>query len=146
MKKAFLFFLSLAVILVFFGQLAASSVKAADPAPANFLGNPLAGQTSGSGKSLDFKKTGVPVTTIIGRVMQGVIGVVGAAAFLMVVYAGFTWLFSQGNEEKTGTAKKTLIWAILGLLLVFGAYALVDFTLKSVVSSTTVQDNGDAGF
>ncbi|MGL5831055.1 MAG: hypothetical protein ACRCZE_02790 [Candidatus Altimarinota bacterium] len=54
---------------------------------------------------------------IVGAVMN-IRFLLGAIAIAMILYSGFRLVTSQGNEEIWGTAKKSLIWSIIGLALV----------------------------
>ena len=53
---------------------------------------------------------------------------------IFIIYAGFLFVTAQGNEKKLETAKKTLLWAVVGGVVVIGAYAIahaiVDFATK----------------
>jgi hypothetical protein len=69
---------------------------------------------------------------VIGRFIKGALGIVGSLAFLMFVYAGFSFLIAQGNEKKIATARNTMIWAALGLVIIFGAYAIVSSILTAL--------------
>ena len=42
-----------------------------------------------------------------------------------IIWAGIQFFFAQGNEAKISRAKNTLKWAVLGLAVVIGAYAIV---------------------
>ena len=45
---------------------------------------------------------------------------------LMIIYSGFLFVAAQGNEEKLKTAKRTIMWTIVGALIVLGATVLVN--------------------
>jgi len=50
-------------------------------------------------------------------------------AFFFILYASFLYLTSYGDESKAESAKKTLIWSIIGLAVVIAAnYLLAVFT------------------
>jgi len=53
--------------------------------------------------------------------------IVGALVLLMLILGGFQLIISQGSPEKIKTAKDIILGAVIGLFVVFGAYALVDF-------------------
>lgn len=64
-------------------------------------------------------------------------GIVGALALLFFIYGGFTMILSRGNSEQTKKGVEIISAAIIGLIVVFGAYMLVRFLgttvgLKSV--------------
>ena len=54
------------------------------------------------------------------------ISLAGIVAVISIVYAGFRMVTSQGNETDRGAAKKRLANAIIGMLLVFAAFLLVN--------------------
>lgn len=91
---------------------------------AGTLQNPIAICGSASGQKC--------VQLIIGNVIRAALGIVGSIALLMMIYGGFMWLTSMGNSEKVEKGKATLIWAVLGLVVIFGAYALTEFILKTI--------------
>lgn len=72
------------------------------------------------------------IPIIIGNIIRAVLGIVGSIALLMFIYGGITWLISQGNQEKVKTAKEILVWATLGLVVIFAGYILVEFIIKAV--------------
>lgn len=69
-------------------------------------------------------------TAIIGIVIKAALGVVGAVTLLMFVMGGSTWLMSAGNPEKVTAGSKTMMWAAIGLLLVFSSYVILDNLIK----------------
>ncbi|MEI8143522.1 MAG: pilin [Candidatus Berkelbacteria bacterium] len=59
--------------------------------------------------------------------------IAGIIAFLMIIYGGILYLTAYGQEAKLETAKKTLIWSIVGfILIIFAAYVIkqVEYQLK----------------
>ena len=61
--------------------------------------------------------------------------IVGAIAVVMVIYGGFKYITSGGESGNVSSAKNTLIYAIVGLLIVALAQFIVHFVL-STASST----------
>lgn len=76
------------------------------------------------------------VREIIGRVISAALSVVGTLALLMFVYGGFLWLTSRGDTKLVGKGKETMTWAILGLVVIFGAYVIVRTVLTGLVSGS----------
>ncbi len=71
---------------------------------------------------------GLSVTNIgglIGNVIPIVLGLTGFALLLMIISAGLTLMTSAGDAKKTESGKQRLTWAIVGFLVVFSAYWLV---------------------
>jgi hypothetical protein len=73
----------------------------------------------------------VSPTQLIGKAIKAVLGILGAVALLIFVYGGFVWMTSGGSPEKIKTARMTLVWAVLGMAVIFLSYAAVDFVLKA---------------
>jgi len=69
---------------------------------------------------------------LIGLIINAVLGIIGSIALLMFIYGGFTWLTSGGNEQKVTQGRNILMWAALGLVIIFLSYALVKFVITSV--------------
>lgn len=74
----------------------------------------------------------VNLQIIIGRVISGVLGILGSLALLMFIYGGFIWMTTAGNEEKIKKAKNTVVYAVLGLIICFASYGIVSFVLDSI--------------
>lgn len=70
--------------------------------------------------------------TIIGRLIRGALLYAGMIALVMFVYGGVMWMTSAGNQERISKAKSTLVWATLGLVILFGAYAIVSVIVQAV--------------
>ena len=62
--------------------------------------------------------------------------IVGIAAVIMIIYGGFRYITSGGDTGRVGNAKNTLIYAIIGLIIVALAQFIVNFVLQT--STTTV--------
>lgn len=61
--------------------------------------------------------------TII-RVTNYVIDLGGVIAFIMILFSSFMYATSFGDESKAETAKKSLIWSIVGVIIVT-CYAVI---------------------
>ncbi len=60
---------------------------------------------------------------ILGFLLSGL----GALSVLMFVYAGLLWLTAAGNEERIAKAKKTLLYATIGIVVVLSSYIFTSF-------------------
>ena len=64
------------------------------------------------------------------------LGFLGIVAILIILYGGFTWLISAGNEEKVGQAKKIIGAGVIGLVIIFVSYAIATFVINQLISAT----------
>lgn len=71
---------------------------------------------------------------LIGRILRQVIGILGALTFLVFSYGGFMWVTSGGNEEKVTHGTQAMIWAVVGLFVVFSSYILVNVLFTSIAA------------
>ena len=74
------------------------------------------------------------IQLIIGNVIKAALGVVGSIALLMMTWGGYRWLTAMGNSERVEKGKDTLIWAALGLVVIFGAYAVTSYIITKLVA------------
>lgn len=69
--------------------------------------------------------------------------IVGALALLFFIYGGFTLILSRGATEQVKKGKDIMVAAIIGLVIVFGAYMLVKFLGTAVgLKGNTSTDSG----
>jgi len=87
------------------------------------LGNPSSGVDCSSAGS----------TTDVGTIAKNVVNVfsfiVGAVAVIMIIYGGFRYVTSGGESGAVGNAKNTLVYAIVGLVIVALAQLIVHYVL-----------------
>jgi hypothetical protein len=75
-----------------------------------------------------------PSGTSINRVLTFAINtlsmIAGVAAVIMVILAGLKYITANGEAANISSAKTTLVYAIIGLIVVVISQALVKFVLK----------------
>lgn len=70
--------------------------------------------------------------TIIGRAVKTLLGLVGAFALLVFVYAGIVYMTAAGREDAITKAKETMKYAFFGLLIIFFAYAITNYFVTAL--------------
>jgi len=102
------------------------------------LSTPALAATGGIGESGDKVELNNPLGDIdspsefIGTIIKAVLGIIGSLALLMFIYGGLTWMLAAGNTDKVTKGKNILIWAVIGLVVIFTAYAVVNFVFDSL--------------
>jgi len=79
------------------------------------------------------------VTTLVGNIINFLIILAFPITAILIVYAGFLYITSAGNDEKVKTAQKALIWAIVGFAVVLVARsvpAIIEEFLSGESTST----------
>ena len=60
--------------------------------------------------------------------------VVGIVAVIMIIVGGFRYITSGGNDASVTSAKNTILYAIIGLVVVALAQVIVRFTLSKLTN------------
>ena len=74
---------------------------------------------------------------IVANFIRYILSFLGILAVIIVLYAGFKWMFSGGNEETISEAKRMLIAGLIGLVIILLAYAIANFVITLIYSATT---------
>ena len=72
------------------------------------------------------------LTTIVQSVMNGIFYAVGVLAVAMVVWGGVQYSLSAGDKGKVTTAKNTIVYGLVGMVIVIFSYAIVNFVLGQI--------------
>ncbi|KKQ27556.1 MAG: hypothetical protein US42_C0008G0067 [Candidatus Magasanikbacteria bacterium GW2011_GWC2_37_14] len=71
----------------------------------------------------------------IGTVINAALSLVGVIFLVLMVYAGYLWMTARGSEEEITKAKGIIIAAMIGLILVVGAYSITTFVVPRILAS-----------
>ncbi|MBU0660911.1 carbohydrate binding domain-containing protein [Patescibacteria group bacterium] len=88
--------------------------------------------------------SGTDIRIVIARIIQAGLGLLGTIALVLMVYAGFIWMTAGGQEDKIAQAKKIMINAVIGLVIILSALAIVQFVIRSL-QDILIRDIGDGG-
>lgn len=82
-------------------------------------------------------KTNAPGTiTGIARTVLNILSVlVGVAAVIMIIIGGFKYIISSGDSGNIKSAKDTILYAIVGLIVVALAQVIVKFVLHKAITA-----------
>ena len=81
--------------------------------------------------SSSFPESNDPMTTV-QKIINVAVGVIGVVAVVMIIIGGYQYATSVGDAGKVKNAKNTIMYGIIGLVIAFLAYAIVNFVLKGV--------------
>jgi type IV secretory pathway VirB2 component (pilin) len=68
----------------------------------------------------------------IQTIINVLLGLIGVVAVIMLIYGGFRYVLSAGNEKATSAAKDTILFAIIGIVVAVLAFAIVNFVIGSL--------------
>jgi len=80
-------------------------------------------------------------TIIVAKIIRVGLGFLGIIAVIILMYGGFLWMTAGGSEEKVSKAKRLIINAVIGLIIILASVSITQFILQSLINST----NGDDG-
>lgn len=79
---------------------------------------------------------------IAARIINFFMMFLGIIAVSLVIFAGFKWMTSNGNEENIDAAKKILKNAVIGLVIILSSWGIVTFILGRLISDTSSGGSG----
>lgn len=129
MKKTILLFLSLAIFLsiaaLTFAQEPGNPNAAPTPAQSQALGLTPTQSTQGSpttgGGTFGNPITPKTIEDVLTSIWGYLQGIAGTIAVIFIIIGGVMYMLSGGNKDMTERAKKTVIYAIVGLAIVLAA-------------------------
>jgi Type IV secretion system pilin len=80
---------------------------------------------------------GKTLDQILKNIINAALFIVGAASVLMMIYGGIRYTLSAGNATHVTTAKNTIMYALIGLIVAVLAYAIVNFVLGAITGATS---------
>ena len=109
-----------------------------------FVGLPVFAQTDELvGVAADSGFGTSDLITIIGTIIKVFLGLLGIIFLVLVIYSGFLWMTAGGDDKQVERAKKTLINAVVGIVIVLFSYAIASFIVNALLDATGA--NNDDG-
>lgn len=69
---------------------------------------------------------------LIGRITNLLLFIVGVISVFMLIVGGFKFILSGGNKEKVTAARNTILYALVGLVIAFFSFAIVEFVMEAI--------------
>lgn len=73
-------------------------------------------------------------TGVFKQVTNTILYIVGIIAVIMLIIGGIRYVISGGDAKKVTDAKNTVLYAIIGLVISFLAFAIVNFVITALPS------------
>jgi TRAP-type C4-dicarboxylate transport system permease small subunit len=121
------------IFLAFVGLLGIQSLKVyADPFSQSTSQNEACqGISAGSSTNPCSSDSGSSLGKIISDIINLLSLVLGAVAVIMIIIGGFKYVTSGGDTNSVASAKNTIIYAIIGIVLAAVGQVLVHFVLTT---------------
>lgn len=65
------------------------------------------------------------------NIINTILYIAGVVAVAMLIIGGIRFMISRGDKDKVQKAKNTVVYAIIGLILVIFSYAIVNFIVSA---------------
>jgi len=77
-------------------------------------------------------ESGKGALNVVAVVIQAFLGFLGIIFVVLMIYGGYLWMTSRGNEEQVNKAKDTIRRAVIGLIIILSAYAITYTVFNSL--------------
>jgi hypothetical protein len=64
-------------------------------------------------------------SSLISAIINLILVLAGIVAFMFLLWGGLQWILAGGDKEGTEKARKRITAALIGLVVVFSAYAII---------------------
>ena len=109
-----------------------SAIGAFALVPATSVGalDPLANACADNPDSEICKNKDEDASSLIGTIINVLLFLVGTLSVIMIIVSGIFYVTSSGDSSKVARAKNTLLYSVVGLVISFIAFAVVNWVLK----------------
>ena len=76
------------------------------------------------------KSENANTNALVGNIVNTLLFLVGAISVVMVIFGGILYATSQGDSGNVSKAKNTILYAIVGLVVAFIAYAIINWVFN----------------
>ncbi len=82
-------------------------------------------------------KRAVDIKSAVKTVIDWALYIAAIAAVLMIIYGGFLYLTARGNDAQAKDGRKTLVNALIGLVIIILSYMIVQIVYTFLTSTPT---------
>ncbi|MFW0862708.1 MAG: hypothetical protein ACKKL6_03960 [Candidatus Komeilibacteria bacterium] len=72
---------------------------------------------------------------IIVNIIRIALSLLSIIFIILIIVSGYQWMMAGGNSTVIDAAKKRIINAVIGLIIVIAAFAITEFVLDKVIDS-----------
>lgn len=94
--------------------------------------DPITQINNGIGATTDSQGSTTSLSSVFKTVVNVLLFVIGAVSVVMLIVGGIRYTLSAGNSTAVTAAKNTIMYAIIGLVVAFLAYAIINWVLGAL--------------
>lgn len=76
------------------------------------------------------------IRSITAQIVGYILAMLGIILLVQIIFSGYSWMMSGGNEEKIKSAKDKILNSIIGLAIILIAYILVNTIFGLLIKVT----------
>ena len=99
------------------------------------LGSTIQNGAASAGTACNAAQSNINI--LFTNILNIISWIVGSIAVLLIVIAGFRYIISGGESAGTASAKNSILYAIVGLVIVAFAQVIVQFVLHKTTGTAT---------
>jgi cytochrome bd-type quinol oxidase subunit 2 len=84
------------------------------------------------------------LSSLLGSVIGNFLAFLGTAFVIYMIYGGYLYMTAQGNEEQVEKSKSVIKNAVIGVVIIFLAYA-IQYTVFSYLAGGSADNGGTTG-
>lgn len=69
------------------------------------------------------------LSKVVTQIINPIILLLAAAAFVVFLWGIFEFIAHAGEETKRAEGKSAILWGLVGLVIIFGAYGIINLAL-----------------
>ena len=96
--------------------------------------NVIADQCASDPSAAICKDQGASPATLIKTIVNVLLFIIGAISVIMIIIGGIMYTTSAGDSGQITKAKNTIMYAVIGLVIAFLAFAIVNFVISRFTS------------
>ena len=66
---------------------------------------------------------------VVVQIINPIILLLAATAFVVFLWGLFQFIWHAGDEAKRVEGRKAVLWGLIGLVIIFGAYGIINIAL-----------------
>jgi hypothetical protein len=82
------------------------------------------------------------ITDVLVKVVNWMLGLVGLLALIAIIIGGGRMIMDFGSEEQVHKGKTTILWAVIGLVVVILSYAIINIVATEILGAQTSNYQG----
>lgn len=68
---------------------------------------------------------------VVTQIINPIILLLAAGAFVVFLWGVFEFIRQAGEESKREEGRRAILWGIVGLVIIFGAYGIINLALST---------------